>query len=212
MTVILTSVTAMSQNGVIKGTVVSASDGETLIGASVVAENGQGDATNIDGEFSLKVAPGTILRISYLGYISQDVAAADGMVVRLQPNENTLDEVVVTGYGSAKKLGSFVGAASVVGSAQIENTPAASFVDALQGAVPGLGIFSNTGEPASAPANINIRGYSSLEFNVTPLFILDGAPVSSAVFTSLNPNDIESITVLKDARRQLFTDRVQVTV
>lgn len=199
MTVILTSVTAMAQNEVIKGTVVSASDGEPLIGASVVAENGQGEATNIDGEFSLRVAPGTILKVSYLGYVLQSVPAADGMVIRLKPNENSLDEVVVTGYGTAKKLGSFVGAASVVGSAQIENTPAASFVDALQGAVPGLGIFSNTGEPASAPANINIRGYSSLEFSVTPLFILDGSPVSSAVFTSLNPNDIESITVLKDA-------------
>ena len=199
MTVVLTSVAAMAQSGTIKGTVVSASDGEPLIGASVVAENGQGAATDLDGQFSLRVAPGTILKVSYLGFAVQSVAAADGMVIQLKPNENSLDEVVVTGYGTAKKLGSFVGAASVVNSAQIENTPAATFVDALQGAVPGLGIFSNTGEPASSPANINIRGYSSLEFDVTPLFILDGAPISSAVFTSLNPSDIESITVLKDA-------------
>ena len=105
MTVILTTVAGAAQNGVIKGTVVSASDGEPLIGASVVAENGQGDATNIEGQFSLRVAPGTILRVSYLGYVLQSVPASDGMVVRLQPNENALDEVVVTGYGSAKKLG-----------------------------------------------------------------------------------------------------------
>ena len=199
MTVILTTVAGAAQNGVIKGTVVSASDGEPLIGASVVAENGQGDATNIEGQFSLRVAPGTILRVSYLGYVLQSVPASDGMVVRLQPNENALDEVVVTGYGSAKKLGSFVGAAAVVGSAQIENTPSSNFVDALQGAVAGLGIFSNTGEPASSPANINIRGYSSLQYDTTPLFILDGAPISSSAFTALNPNDIENITVLKDA-------------
>lgn len=198
MTVILTTTCAMAQAALIKGTVVSASDNEPLPGATVLAPNGQGVATDINGEFSLRVEPGTVLSVSYVGYKKASMSATDGMVIKLQ-EDNQLEEVVVTGYGSAKKLGSFVGAASVVNAAQIENTPASNFVDALQGAVPGLGIFSNTGEPASSPANINIRGYSSLEYDVTPLFVLDGSPITAAVFTSLNPNDIESVTVLKDA-------------
>ena len=198
MTVILTTTCALAQAGLIKGTVVSASDNEPLPGASVVAPDGQGVATNLNGEFSIKVAPGTILKVSYVGYDVASVPAADGMIVKLVEN-NKLDEVVVTGYGSAKNLGSFVGAASVVGATQLENTASTNFVDALQGKVAGLGIFSNTGEPSAAPSNVNIRGYSSLQFSVDPLYILDGAPVSSAVFTAINPNDIESITVLKDA-------------
>ncbi|MBD5180315.1 MAG: TonB-dependent receptor [Bacteroidales bacterium] len=198
MTVIMTTTCALAQAGLIHGTVVAASDNEPLPGATVLAPDGQGVATDLDGNFSIKVAPGTNLKVSYVGYADQTVPAADGMVVKLV-EDNTLDEVVVTGYGSAKKLGSFVGAASVVGAASIENTPSANFVDALAGKVAGLAIYSNTGEPNSSPTNINIRGINSLEFSSEPLFILDGAPVSTSMFTSLNPNDIESITVLKDA-------------
>lgn len=198
MTVILTTASAMAQAGYIKGTVVSASDNEPLPGATVLAPNGQGVATDLNGEFSLRVEPGTVLSVSYVGYKKASMHAADGMVIKLQ-EDNQLDEVVVTGYGSAKKLGSFVGAASVVNSKVLEDTPSSNFVDALQGQVAGLGIFSNTGEPSAAPANINIRGISSIELGSTPLFILDGSPVSSAIFTALNPSDIESVTVLKDA-------------
>lgn len=198
MTVILTSTCAMAQAGLLKGTVVSASDNEPLPGATVLAPNGQGVSTDINGEFSLRVEPGTVLTVSYVGYKKASMPAADGMVIKLQ-EDNQLSEVVVTGYGSAKKLGSFVGAASVVNSQVLEDTPSSNFIDALQGQVAGLSIFSNTGEPSSSPANINIRGISSIEQASTPLFILDGAPVSSAIFTALNPNDIESVTVLKDA-------------
>ena len=144
-TVILTTVMGLAQNGLITGTVVAASDGEPLIGASVVAEDGQGVTTNIEGEFSLRVKAGSKLTISYVGFESQSVAATDGMTIRLKEDVTSLGEVVVTGYGTSRKLGSFVGAAAVVGTAQLENTPASNFVDALQGAVPGLGIFSNTG-------------------------------------------------------------------
>ncbi len=198
MTVMMTAACAYAQAGYIKGTVVSATDNEPLMAASVVAADGTGVTTNLEGQFSIKAAPGTTATVSYVGYLTANVTLTDGMVVKLVEN-NTLGEVVVTGYGSAKKLGSFVGAAAVVKADVIENTPSSNFVDALQGQVAGLAIFSNTGEPSSSPANINLRGISSLELASTPLFILDGAPVSSAIFTSLNPSDIESVTVLKDA-------------
>ena len=199
MAVILTTTCAMAQAGLIKGTVVSASDNEPLPGATVIASNGQGVATNLDGEFSIRVEAGTELRISYVGYLEQKVAATDGMVIKLKEGDTRLDEVVVTGYGSTKKLGSVVGSVSVVSEKVLENTPSSNFVDALQGQVSGLNIFSNSGDPSIVPSAIRIRGVNSLNARTTPLFILDGAPVTDAIFTTLNPSDIANVTVLKDA-------------
>ncbi|MGN1252866.1 MAG: SusC/RagA family TonB-linked outer membrane protein [Muribaculaceae bacterium] len=195
MAVMLTTVTGLAQ--VIHGTVVSAGDDEPLVGASVQA-HGIGAITDVDGKFAIHVAPGTQITVSYVGYAAQTLPAADGMVVKLAMADNTLDAVVVTGYGTGKKLGSIVGSVNVVGTQTLEDTPSANFVDALQGQVPGLAIFSNTGEPSSVPSSIRIRGVNSLSGN-TPLFICDGAPATSSIFTTLNPSDIESVTVLKDA-------------
>ena len=127
------------------------------------------------------------------------VPVQDNMTIRLEVSDTHLDEVVVTGYGTGKKLGSLVGSVSVVGEKVFENTPSSNFVDALQGQVSGLSIFSSSGEPSAVPNSIRIRGVNSIEAGNTPLFILDGAPVSSSIFTTLNPSDIESVTVLKDA-------------
>lgn len=195
MAVMLTTVTGLAQ--VIHGTVVSAGDDEPLVGASVQA-HGIGAITDVDGKFAIHVAPGTQITVSYVGYAAQTLPAAEGMVVKLDMADNTLNTVVVTGYGTGKKLGSIVGAVNVVGTQTLEDTPSANFVDALQGQVPGLAIFSNTGEPSSVPDAIRIRGVNSLSGN-TPLFICDGAPATSSIFTTLNPSDIESVTVLKDA-------------
>lgn len=195
MAVMLTTVTGLAQ--VIHGTVVSAGDDEPLVGASVQA-HGIGAITDVDGKFAIHVAPGTQITVSYVGYAAQTLPAADGMVVKLDMADNTLNTVVVTGYGTGKKLGSIVGSVNVVGAQTLEDTPSSNFVDALQGQVPGLSIFSNTGEPSSVPSAIRIRGVNSLSNN-TPLFICDGAPATSAIFTTLNPSDIESVTVLKDA-------------
>lgn len=201
MAVVLTSAAAFAQSRVVTGTVVSDAGNEPLAGATVQPVGGSaGVATDLDGRFSISVPQSVqLLRISYLGMESQEVAVKDNLEIRLKSSSTMLDAVVVTGYGSAKKLGTVVGSVSVVDEAAIENTPATTFVDALQGQVPGLAIYSNTGEPASPPSNINIRGVNSLEASNTPLFILDGAPVSSSFFTSINPADIDNITVLKDA-------------
>lgn len=190
-----------AQTRTVSGTVVSAADNEPLIGATVVpVGGGSGTATDIDGKFHITV-PGSVkeVKVSYVGMKTVTVPLTNGMVVKLEVSDNRLDEVVVTGYGTGKKLGSLVGSVSVVGDEVFENTPSATFVDALQGQVSGLNIFSSSGEPSAVPSTIRIRGVNSIEAGITPLFILDGAPVSSNIFTTMNPTDIESVTVLKDA-------------
>ncbi len=195
------SLCASAQTRTVKGVVVSAEDDEPLIGATVLpVGGGQGTATDIDGKFSVTIpANVTQIKVSYVGMTTQTLPVSDNMTIKLAAGDNRLDEVVVTGYGSGKKLGSVVGAVSVVHSEAIEATPAATFVDALAGQVAGLSVLSSSGDPSSVANSIRIRGVNSIESGVTPLFILDGAPVSSAIFTTLNPGDIESITVLKDA-------------
>lgn len=193
--------TAMAQNVTYSGTVVDAATNEPLIGATVLPiGGGQGVATDIDGKFVVNV-PASVkqLKFSYVGMAEQTLPGAQNMLVKLQETSSNLQDLVVTGYGSAKKLGSIVGSVAVVGEKALENIPTATFVDGLQGQVAGLSIFSNSGDPSSTDNSIRIRGVNSLNAGNTPLFILDGAPVTSTIFTTLNPNDIQSITVLKDA-------------
>ena len=109
-----------------------------------------------------------------------------------------LDDVIVVGYGTARKISSVVGSASTVKNEVLMNRPSANVGDALQGQVAGLQIFSSTGEPMSN-VSMRLRGVNSINAGSTPLFVLDGSPVSASVFNSLNSNDIESIVVMKDA-------------
>ncbi|MCF0220387.1 MAG: SusC/RagA family TonB-linked outer membrane protein [Muribaculaceae bacterium] len=194
------TLSGFAQNRQVSGTVVDSETDEPLVGATVMPiGGGVGDATNIDGHFTLNL-PANVkeLQISYVGYATQRVKISPDMTIKLD-NNNRLSEVVVTGYGSAKKLGSVVGSVAVVGEQALENIPTATFVDALQGQVPGLSISSASGDPSSVNNSIRVRGVNSINASNTPLFILDGAPVTESVFTTLNPNDIEQITVLKDA-------------
>ena len=200
MTLVACTLGLQAQTKTIHGTVLDAANGEPLIGATVMPiGGGQGVAANIDGAFTLTV-PSNVKKatVSYVGYENQTVDLVDGMVVNMKTSSANLDDVVVIGYGSAKKIGSVVGSVAVVGSAELENIPTPTFIDALQGQVPGLNIYSGSGDP-SAIQSIQIRGTSSLQAGTTPLFVLDGAPVDSSIFTTLNPNDIQNITVLKDA-------------
>ena len=192
-------VTAQTQR--VTGVVISDEDGQPVIGASVqVKGTQQGTITDVDGKFTLPNVPssaGTIV-VSFVGMKTEEIEIQPNMTIRMKANDELLDEVVIVGYGTAKKLGSVVGSLGTVNNETIEKTPTTNFTDALAGQVSGLSVLSDTGDP-TATASIRLRGVSSINAGTTPLFILDGAPISSSVFNTLNPNDIENITVLKDA-------------
>ena len=128
----------------------------------------------------------------------QKVIIKPNLKVYLKPNSELLDEVVITGYGSGKKLGSVVVSVTAVSNEKLENNTVANVGDALQGQVAGLQVFTSSGEPSEG-VSMRLRGIGSINSSSEPLFILDGSPISSGAFTALNPNDIESMTVLKDA-------------
>ncbi len=157
-----------------------------------------GAVTNVDGEFTINVPVGTELEITYLGMVPKTVKAANNMRIVLESDSHTLEGVVVTGYGSARKLGTIAGSVSSVSGDALSLRPSASVSDALQGQVAGLQVFTSSGEP-SAVSSMTIRGVTSINASTEPLYILDGSEISANTFVSLNPNDIENITVLKDA-------------
>ncbi len=200
--VISIGLAASAQTRTVHGTVLDALTDEPLIGVSVVPEGStNGTLTDLDGNFSITINQSVKnLVFSYVGYKTLTVPVKDEINISLEPAAETLETVVVTGYGSGKKLGSVVGSVAVVGEDALENVTTPSFIDALQGKVSGLSIMSNSGDPSSSQNSIRLRGVNSLNSSNTPLFILDGAPVTETVFNTLNPSDIESITVLKDAR------------
>lgn len=185
----------------VSGIVTSSEDGEPVIGATVKVVGSQtaGTVTDIEGRFSLSVSkPGVELEFSSIGLVSKRVKASENMTVVLQVDSHTLQQVVITGYGSAKKLGSVVGSIASVDKKKLESIVTPNFTDALAGQVSGLSVLSAAGDP-SASANIRLRGINSIQSSSQPLFILDGAPIDASFYATLNPADIESITVLKDA-------------
>lgn len=191
---------AMAQTHV-SGIVTSSEDGEPVIGATVKVVGSQtaGTVTDIEGRFSLSVSkPGVELEFSSIGLVSKRVKASENMTVVLQVDSHTLEQVVITGYGSAKKLGSVVGSIASVDKKKLESIVTPNFTDALAGQVSGLSVLSAAGDPSQS-ANIRLRGINSIQSSSQPLFILDGAPIDAAFYATLNPADIESITVLKDA-------------
>ena len=190
----LLTCTMMYAQQTITGTVVDAA-GESVIGATVMEKGtSNGTVTDFDGNFALKVEKGKTLVFSYVGYQTQEKAAADGMTVTLKDDALALNEVVVTGYTTQRKA-DLTGAISTVSvddlAKQNENNP----IKALQGRVPGMNISAD-GSP-SGSATVRIRGIGTLNNN-DPLYIIDGVPTKAGMH-ELNGNDIESIQVLKDA-------------
>lgn len=185
----------------VSGIVTSAEDGLPMIGVGVVAGPGVGVLTSIDGDYMIEVPAGTQLTFSSIGFEDVTVTVPAGETfehnVVMQPEAMKLDDVVVIAYGVRKK-GTVAGSVSTVKSEKLENTPTAAFDQALQGQVAGLTVLSNTGEP-SASASMTIRGTNSINSGTAPLYILDGVAISASDFNTINPADIESMSVLKDA-------------
>lgn len=187
----------MAQNRY-SGTVVDALNNEPLIGATVMPiGGGQGVATDVDGKFSITV-PSNVhqVKVSYIGYKEQTVKLSPNMTVYLQNTSTDLDDVVVVAYGTANKE-SLTGSVAVVGSKEIEDRPVTSVTNALEGNAPGVQVNSSTGAPGSSPS-IRIRGFNSFTTAQGPLYVVDGIQYEGDI-AALNPADIESMSVLKDA-------------
>lgn len=181
----------------INGTVISGTDNYPVVGASVIEKGTtNGIITDMDGNFSLSVAKGATIQISYIGFITQEIPANENkkLNVVLKEDVQTLGDVVVTGYSSQKKA-DLTGAVSVVKMDDIKNINTSNAVQSLQGRVPGLHV-TNTGQP-NGDVDVKIRGVSTLG-NSKPLYIIDGIP-STRSMNEIATSDIESIQVLKDA-------------
>ena len=180
------------------GTVLDAANDEPLIGATVMPiGGGQGVATDADGKFTLTVpAKVKTVKVTYVGYKEQSVSLQNNMTVYLQSTSTSLDDVVVVAYGTANKE-SLTGSVAVVGSKEIEDRPVTSVTTALEGNAPGVQVNNSTGYPGSAPS-IRIRGFNSINGSNDPLYVVDGV-VYNGTIADLNPADVESISVLKDA-------------
>lgn len=186
----------------VSGLVTSAEDNQPLIGVNVIAGPTAGVSTLADGSYSITVAAGTRLTFQYIGYKEVEFTVPAGTPtlvhdVVLESVSQKLDDVVVIAYGVRKK-GTIAGSVSSIQTEKIETTPTAAFDQALQGQVPGLSVMAVSGEPSESTV-MKIRGVNSINSGTEPLYILDGVAISSADFNTVNPADIESLSVLKDA-------------
>ena len=200
---LLLTVGAFAQQITVKGHVKDAT-GEPIIGATVkVAGAQQGTVSDFDGNFTLKADQGQTLSVSYIGYQTATVKAAPSIQVTLLDDQTVLQDVVVIGYGTVKKSDA-TGSVMSVEADQLNKGLATSPADLLQGKTPGVSITTNSGAPG-AGSKIRIRGGSSLSASNDPLIVIDGLPISSTdisggdVLNTINPNDIESFSILMDA-------------
>ena len=197
----------LAQTRTVKGVVTDAQNGEALIGATVMVEGDKsGTVTDFDGNFSLQVpSSAKKVKISYIGYIDQVVAISDNMKVNLESDSKALADVVVIGYGTARKS-DLTGSVATVKAKDFNKGLVSSPEQLINGKVSGVQIMSNSGS-ASAGSTIRVRGGASLNASNDPLIVLDGVPLeqggisgnSSNFLSMINPSDIESMTVLKDA-------------
>ena len=191
------SLGTLAQNSIsIKGQVVDAGNQESLIGVSILEKGTtNGTITDMDGNFTLQVASGSTVVFSYIGYKSVEMKASEVKgFIKLSEDSKTLQEVVVVGYGVQKKV-NLSGAVSAIEGDKIANKPTTDVLTALQGEVPGLQVLRSSGEPGAETSGMRIRGFSSANSTST-LVLIDGV---EGDMTLLNPNDIASVSVLKDA-------------
>lgn len=191
---------AMMAQSVVRGMVTSSEDGEPLIGVNILVKGSTtGTATDLDGKFEIQANPASdVLLISYTGYTSQEVALNGRTTVdiQLEVSASLLNEVIVTAFGESTRE-KFTGSAASVGAPQIARRPITNISQAIAGAGAGIQATIGSGQPGATPA-IRIRGFGSVSGSNSPLYVVDGIPFDASV-ANLNPDDIENITVLKDA-------------
>ena len=192
----------------VNGTVVSAEDGEPVVGASVIVTGTKtGTVTDVDGKFSLSVPTGGKITVNYIGMQPQTVVAKPNMKITMKAEAKALEEVIVTGYGNVKKS-SFTGSAATMNTKGLEDVPVVSVEDKLAGGVSGVTITSKSSSPGGT-SSIRIRGMGSINAGNDPLIVIDGTPVNSGnlsefdyssagtnILSTINSNDIESMTVI----------------
>ena len=187
----------------VTGTVTDLYSGYPMAGVNIIEEGTKkGVVSDFDGNYSIKVSSGATLQFSYIGYATQliSVSGKNAINVSLEEQNDGLDEIIIVGYGTQKK-GNLTGAISTIDSEVLENRPVSNVMQALQGAAPGLTLsVGNTGGEPGANMNIRIRGFGNLDRNASPLVIVDDIPLSDpSGLNDINPDDIESISILKDA-------------
>lgn len=194
------AVSLLAQTHPITGRVTD-DEGLPAVGVFVVIEGTEnGTMTDIDGLFSLNASGDGAISVSMIGYKTQTIPieGKSHFEITIHKDAVLLEGSTVVGYGTGSKIGTSIGSVAKVSSEELANKPTPNVADALQGKVAGLMIYTESGEP-SAQSSIRLHGAGSISASTEPLYILDGVPVSSSVFTSLNSNDIESVNMLKDA-------------
>ncbi|MBS1978734.1 MAG: TonB-dependent receptor [Bacteroidetes bacterium] len=199
--VLLTATGVWAQAITVSGKVVTAEDNQPMPGVNIVVKGtSTGTVTDAQGQYRINVPEeGAVLVFSFISYQTQEITIGRRAVIDvvMQPDQQQLEEVVITGYREESRK-ALPGSVAVVKSDKIQNAAIASFDQVLQGRVAGMYVSSGSGQPG-ASANVIIRGIKSLSGSNAPLYVLDGVPIAPGVFNTLNPNDFESITVLKDA-------------
>ena len=199
---LLLTASSFAQSGAIKGQVKDAS-GEPVMGATITVNGKPAGITDMDGNFSVNAKPGTNITITYLGMSPQTVKAANNMSITMQDDSKSLNEVVVIGYGVAKK-NDLTGSVTAIKPDEKNHGIITSAQDMIQGKIAGVNVNTETGEPGGN-AQIRVRGGASLTASNSPLIVIDGMPMDNSQkgannpLSLVNPNDIESFTVLKDA-------------
>ncbi|MBR1595151.1 MAG: TonB-dependent receptor [Phocaeicola sp.] len=190
---------ASGQNRTVRGNVTSAEDGLPVVGASIIIDGTTiGSVTDLDGNFTIANVPSSAktMTVSYVGMRTQKLEISSNVRIVLQPDAEMIDEVIVVAYGTSKKS-SFTGSAQNIDGKKMELRPISSVTKGIEGQVTGVQVTNSSGQPGSSP-DIRIRGFGSLNASNSPLYVVDGIPYDGAL-NAINPSDIESMTILKDA-------------